>query len=244
MAFDTRPEPAGRGRGRPIGSDSAETRARILRAARDVINERGYEAASFQAIAERADLSRPTMHYYFHTREEIYDSLVQEASSIVADCINEARREDTLLGQLSSFVAAASRSRFAERSMMRFIIIARLEFHRSPSLRHGDGPVVSAMEAFYTSMIDDAIARGEIPAHADTSAIVNMLLAMFLGMGFYAGFIAGGADPKKIAKQLYGLMVRGLLDRPEATGSITVAPHASAAVAVGDLPHVWPDLTG
>jgi len=67
-------------------------RAGILRAARDVINDRGYEAASFQAIAERAGLSRPTMHYYFHTREEIYDSLVQEASSIVADCVNEARR--------------------------------------------------------------------------------------------------------------------------------------------------------
>ena len=90
MSFDTRPEPAGRGRGRPIGSDCGETRAGILRAARDVINDRGYEAATFQAIAERAGLSRPTMHYYFHTREEIYDSLVQEASSIVADCINEA----------------------------------------------------------------------------------------------------------------------------------------------------------
>jgi len=49
---DAGPEPAGRGRGRPVGADSAETRARILRAAREVINERGYEAANFQAIAQ------------------------------------------------------------------------------------------------------------------------------------------------------------------------------------------------
>src|SRR3569833_3252532 len=147
MAFDTGPEPVGRGRGRPIGSDSAETRAGILRAAREVIIDRGYVAASFQAIAERAGLSRPTMHYYFHTREEIYDCLVQEASSIVAGCIDEARGADTLLGQLTAFFTTASRLGFGERSMMRFIIIARLEFHRSPSLRHGDGPVVSAMEA-------------------------------------------------------------------------------------------------
>ena len=212
MSFDTRPEPAGRGRGRPIGSNSAETRAGILRAAREVINDRGYEAASFQAIADRAGLSRPTMHYYFHTREEIYDSLVQEASSIVADCINEARCENTLLGQLSSFVAAASRLGFAERSMMRFIIIARLEFHRSPTLRHGDGPVVAAMEAFYTSMIDDAIARGEIPPGIDAAAVANMLLAMFLGMGFYAGFIVDHGDMAVIAKLLRHLMTHGLLD--------------------------------
>jgi len=199
-----------------------------------VINDRGYEAATFQAIAERAGLSRPTMHYYFHSREEIYDSLVQEASSIVADCVNEARRGDTLLGQLTAFVTTASRLGFAERSMMRFIIVARLEFHRSPSLRHGDGPVVSAMEAFYTSMIEDAIARGEIPADADTAAIVSMLLAMFLGMGFYAGFIVEGADPKMIAKQLYKLMMRGLLDRPQSNGAQPVAvPGAGVRPDVG-----------
>ena len=104
--------PPGRGRGRPVGSDSAETRARILRAAREVINERGYEAANFQAIASRAGLSRPTMHYYFRTREEMYDCLIAEAYSIVSDCIAQAKREDTLLKQLATFVAATHRSGF------------------------------------------------------------------------------------------------------------------------------------
>jgi len=107
--MDAEPVSGGRGRGRPIGADSAETRARILRAAREVINERGYEAANFQAIASRAGLSRPTMHYYFHTREEIYDCLIAEAYSIVADCIAQAKSQDTLLNKLSTFVTAADR---------------------------------------------------------------------------------------------------------------------------------------
>jgi hypothetical protein len=59
------------------------------------------------------------MHYYFYTREEIYDCLVAEAYSIVADCIAQAKREDTLLKQLSAFVMAAYRSGFADQSMMR-----------------------------------------------------------------------------------------------------------------------------
>src|SRR5256714_13952232 len=129
--MDAEPVSGGRGRGRPIGADSAETRARILRAAREVINERGYEAANFQAIASRAGLSRPTMHYYFHTREEIYDCLVAEAYLIVADCIAQAKHEDTLLNQLSAFVAGAYRSGFGDPTMMKFIITARLEFHPS-----------------------------------------------------------------------------------------------------------------
>ena len=115
--------PNGCGRGRPIGADSAETRARILRAAREVINERGYEAANFQAIASRAGLSRPTMHYYFNSREEIYDCLVAETNSIVAGCIARAEHEDTLLNQLSVFVTAAYRAGLADGSMIRFTVL-------------------------------------------------------------------------------------------------------------------------
>jgi AcrR family transcriptional regulator len=51
-----------------------------LRAAREVINERGYEAATFQAIAQRAGFSRPTMHYYFHTKEQVLDGLRCDAA--------------------------------------------------------------------------------------------------------------------------------------------------------------------
>jgi AcrR family transcriptional regulator len=206
-----------------VGADSTETRARILRAAREIINERGYEAASFQAIASRAGLSRPTMHYYFHTRAQIYDCLVAKAYSIVTECIAQAKREDTLLNQLSAFVTAAYRSGLADRSMLRFTVMAHLESHRSASRRENPGPVISAVHAFYASMVDDAIARGEIPADTDAMAVVHMLLAMFLGMGFYAGFIVDQNDMAVIAKQLRQLMTRGLLDLQESGRALTIA---------------------
>lgn len=227
-----------------MGADSVETRSRILCAAREVINERGYEAANFQAIASRAGLSRPTMHYYFHTREEIYDCLVADAYSIVADCIARAKREDTLLNQLSAFVTGAYHSGFADQSMMKFIVMARLEFHRSPSLRDSPGPVVSAVRAFYTSMVDDAIARGEIPSDTDAVSVVNMLLAMFLGMAFFAGFILDRKDVTVIAKQLHQLMARGLLDHRKSGPPLTITPPAPVAVAVDDFLPTWPGLTG
>jgi AcrR family transcriptional regulator len=226
-----------------VGADSAETRARILRAAREVIIERGYEAANFQAIASRAGLSRPTMHYYFHTREDIHECLVAEAYSIVADCIALAKREDTLLKQRSTFVAATHRSGFADRTMLQFVITARLEFHRSPSLRGTPGPVVSAIQEFYLSMVEDAIARGEIPEDTDPAAVVNMLLAMFLGMGFYAGFIVDSNNMPMIAKQLHHLMTHGLLDRRQAGPPLTITPPAPSA-AVDDFVPTWPKLTG
>ena len=218
-----------------MGAESAETRARILRAAREVITERGYEAANFQAIASRSGLSRPTMHYYFHTREDIHECLVAEAYSIVADCIAQAKREDTLLKQLSRFVAATHGSGFADRSLLQFIITARLEFHRSPSLRGSPGPVVSAIQDFYGSMVEDAIARGEIPEDTDPAAVVNMLLAMLLGMGFYAGFIVDSNNMSVIAKQLHLLMTHGLLDRRQAGPPLTITPPVPAVADVDDF---------
>jgi len=77
------------------------------------------------------------MHYYFHTREEIYDRLVAETYSIVVDCIARANREDTLLDQLSAFVTAAYRSGLVDGSMIPFTVMAR------PS-----GPVVDAVRGF------------------------------------------------------------------------------------------------
>jgi AcrR family transcriptional regulator len=229
----------GRGRGRPIGSDSAETRASILRAAREVINERGYEAATFQAIAQRAGFSRPTMHYYFHTKEQVYDSLQAEAYSIVSDCIAQAQRQDTLLKQLATFVAAAQRMDLGDGSMMRFVIASRLEHHRNPTLRGSPAPAADAVAAFYRWMVEDAMRRGEIPAHTDAPAVVNMLFAMFWGMGFFAGFVHQPEDVAAIAKQLGKLFVRGLLDNAKTDRPLTIAPRLPGPVGADRYARSW-----
>jgi AcrR family transcriptional regulator len=219
---------AGRGPGRPVGADSAETRARILRAARELISERGHEAANFQAIAQRAGLSRPTMHYYFSTKEQIYEVLLAEAHSIVTNCIAEARRKNTLLEQLSAFVA---RLDFADGSMLRFMITSGLESRRLPGLSTGGTPVAEAVTAFYESMVADAIRRGEIPDDVDATAVVNMLTAMLWGMGFFYSFVHDADETMAIAKQLHRLLVRGLLDGPPSLA----ANGAKPVVVNGDF---------
>lgn len=207
--------PAARGRGRPAGSDSAETRAGILRAARAVINERGYEAATFKAIAVRAGISRPTMHYYFATKEDLYESLQREAFAMVSASIAAAKRQDTLMEQLTAFFTAAGELDPSDGSMMRFVIASRLELHRHPGLRGSVTPVAEAVADFYAWMVDGAIRRGEIPVDADAAAVVNMLSAMFWGMGFFGRFVHGSEPPIAVAKQLNRLLRRGLLASPQ-----------------------------
>jgi AcrR family transcriptional regulator len=202
-----------------------------LRAARAVINERGYEAATFQAIAQRAGFSRPTMHYYFHTKEQIYDSLQQEAYSVVSDCIAQARREKTLLRQLATFVSVARRMDEADGSMMRFLIASRWELHRNPSLRGGESPAAEAVGAFYEWMVAEAARRGELSPETDTGAVANMLFAMFWGIGFFAGFVHEAQDVAGIAKQLHRMFRTGLLSGTR--------DGVVADVVVGEFARPW-----
>lgn len=205
---DPRPVPVARRRGRPVGSDSAETRSRILKASRQVISERGYQAATFQAIALAAGLSRPTLHYYFASREEIYQALVSEAGSVAADCVAKAQRQTTLVGQFSALVWALHDADVRDRSQMAFLVSARLESTRNPELHAYAG---AGMRDFLVAAVTEAKGRGELPEDTEVEAVVEMMHAMLLGVSFYAGFVEDAADMYLITEQLERLFSDGLL---------------------------------
>ena len=197
-----------RRRGRPVGSDSAETRSRILKASRLVINERGYQAATFQAIALAAELSRPTLHYYFSSREEIYRALIAESDTVVAECIAKAQRDGTLVERFSALVGAIHEADFLDQSQIAFLVSARLESSRNPELREHAG---NDLRDFLSTLVGDAAARGELPADAPGTPIVEMLHAMLWGIGFYSGFVEDAAEMHLITKQLERLITHGLV---------------------------------
>ncbi|MER5496788.1 MULTISPECIES: TetR/AcrR family transcriptional regulator [unclassified Streptomyces] len=57
---------------------SAERRAEIVRAALEVIAERGYRGASLSAVAERVGLSQQGLLHYFPTKEALLVAVLEE----------------------------------------------------------------------------------------------------------------------------------------------------------------------
>ncbi len=55
--------------------------AQIKEAALSVFSEKGYEAATMDEIAERAELSKGILYYYFPSKRELYRSLVLDFTS-------------------------------------------------------------------------------------------------------------------------------------------------------------------
>lgn len=208
MPLNGHAPPTGRRRGRPVGSDSTETRNRILRAARQVINERGYQAATFQAIAVTANLSRPTLHYYFANREQIFDALLADASSVIVECVAAAQQYDTVVDQLSALLTGLQQADERDRSTMAFLVSARLEASRNPELRN-DGE--RGIEAYLAKVVDGAVERGELSAHVSAKSVVDMLHAVLWGFSFYSGFVEDSTSTQEITKQLSQVFAHGLL---------------------------------
>ena len=194
-----------------MGADSAQTRRTILRAARDVIAECGYAAATFQQIATRAGVSRPTLHYYFGTREQVYETLLAELDGQLSACIAEARGRPQPRRQLVAFTAAVQRLCAEEPAAMRFLVAVRLEQRRGPHRSAAAQRVIAAVQDFYDALVEAARRSGELAADTDTDGVADMLASLFWGMGFHVGFIAEDGTPSIVARQLLQVFDDGLL---------------------------------
>jgi AcrR family transcriptional regulator len=72
-------EATSRRRGRPPRTESADTRDRILTAARAEFSERGYEKTSVRGIAKSAGVDSALVHHYFGTKEQIFEAAIEIA---------------------------------------------------------------------------------------------------------------------------------------------------------------------
>ena len=203
----TVPHTASRGPGRPPAAKAADTRKRIVRAARAVFSECGYEAATFQAIAERADLTRPAINHYFSNKQLLYREVVDQTNDLVISAaVARAQQETTLIGQLAAFIAGASQAASENPSSAALLMIAVLESQRHPELRGVEGDSVRGTRAFLTRALDDAIQRGELTTETDKASLTEMLVAVLCGVGFYAGFVGSREQLDAVTTQLQQLM--------------------------------------
>jgi AcrR family transcriptional regulator len=191
----TMPHTASRGPGRPPAAKAAETRERILRAAREVFSELGYDAATFQAIAIRADLTRPAINHYFASKRLLYREVVEQTNAmVVASGMARAQGQTTLLGRLSAFFASAMQADSDDRSAAAFLVTSVLEGQR----------------AFVSWAVNEAIEKGELTTDTDVPQLVEMLVAVMWGMGFYAGYVGSHNELSSIVDKLELLLANKL----------------------------------
>lgn len=64
---------------KPNGQNEADTRARILASARAAFHRAGFDGARTQDIADAAGINKALLHYYFRTKDALFEAVFDDA---------------------------------------------------------------------------------------------------------------------------------------------------------------------
>lgn len=156
----------------------AENREAILRAAREVFAELGYDAAAVRDVVRRTQLASGTFYNYFPDKEAVFRAIVDESAQEVRERLREARARATTV---EAFVGDAYRAWF------RFLVEDRLMFEL---MKRNAGPIRAMFgEPILGSGVDEllsdlraAIARGDLPA-VDADYLAGAMAGVALELG-------------------------------------------------------------
>jgi len=82
-----------------------EKKKRILDAASELFVHFGFKKTTLEDIARRAGMRKPTLYYYFKSKEDIFSTFVRMTAEESSDRIRAAvKKEKDLRGKISAFV--------------------------------------------------------------------------------------------------------------------------------------------
>jgi len=95
----------------------------LLEAASDLFLEKGYRDASVNSIVESIEVSKGTFYYYFDSKEDVLDGLVEKIGEPIYQKIDEIIAKDSLnvIVKLNRIVSASRRAKLDNKEDLRKI---------------------------------------------------------------------------------------------------------------------------
>ena len=69
-----------------------DNRQLIMEKALELFCARGYDAVGVQEIAEQSGITKPTLYYYFGSKQGLMETILEENSRILEEMLEKARR--------------------------------------------------------------------------------------------------------------------------------------------------------
>lgn len=188
-----------RGPGRPPGSDSAETRSKILHSARQVFSTIGFDQASLKQIAEDAGLTRNAIANYYSSKVELYLAALASVQEVAVERIisRASAVEGPAYRRIMKMVETAAEFGWTDRTFVRFFVTATVDATRHPELRDRALLPLETARRFAVDTLDEARRNGQIDPEADTEAITQVVVDLLWGLAMDIGF---STDEKRMRR--------------------------------------------
>jgi AcrR family transcriptional regulator len=152
VAAPRRPKPAA-----PQTRDPVATRAAILRAATDEFAQHGLGGARVDRIAQKADINKRMLYYYFGNKEALFLAVLEQAYRDIRDAEQALNLSTTDPVEGIRRLVAFTWTYYLEHP--EFLRLLNSEnLHRAEHL--GRSREIRAMHSPFVAMIDDLLERG------------------------------------------------------------------------------------
>jgi len=194
----------------------------VLRTAAQVFNEKGFQAATLDEVAERLHVSKPTLYYYVKNKDEILFECVRNGLQMLQHAIGAAGAAG---GSAMDQLVAAMRA-YADIVTQDFgMCIIRVGEDPLPeSARVELRGMKAQLDLEFRRLIEQCIAEGSVaPCDAKLAAFTIAGALSWIGRWYRPG---GEWTPEQIAGQMIGLLQRGLCGTAAPGGMAGPVPPA------------------
>jgi AcrR family transcriptional regulator len=172
------------------GGRTARTRAAVLQAAIEELNDTGYADATVERVAERAGVAKTTIYRRWGSLNGLLADLMAEHAAREIRVPDEGSLEADLHalanGVLGSLRVPALRTAFG---------VLVKEAGADPAVRELLGGFLAGRFAAMAVIIDRAVARGELPEHTDAAGVLGTVTSII----YYRLYVLGEPVSQDIA---------------------------------------------
>lgn len=188
-------------------------RRQVLQGAREVFLERGYDGASTDAIAGRAQVSKETVYRYYRSKQELLIAVMREMTVEQLVPAQAALPAPETPEELRSALVRLLERAQAVVGDPTYLALCRLVFGeggRHPEL--GEMFRTAVPEAGGTALLrflDDARSRGLLRADLDVAVAARMLIGPVLIWGLLGGLLGGDEPPPGALEEVVKTFMEG-----------------------------------
>ncbi|SDQ64814.1 TetR/AcrR family transcriptional regulator [Thermostaphylospora chromogena] len=182
----------------------AEHRARqqdaLLAAARDLLFDGGYPALTFDALAKRTGLARPTVYSYFRTKDEVVIALCEAELPLVGADIEKALRR-----------AATPRDRIAAYARAQLRAARRRRYRLAHALANAPLPAETRRRivTLHRELVPSAAPLFTELGHPDPELAATLLQGL---INAAVTAMDAGAPPDRVVESTIAAALNGLVD--------------------------------
>ena len=186
----------------------AETRTRIIRAARELVAEGGYVAAQIAPVADRAGVAVGTVYRHFPAKSDLFAEVFREASQHEVDAMRDAIQASS--GAAAERIGAGVEV-FAHRALRgRRLAWALLAEPVDPAVEVERLHFRHSYRDLMAEVISDGIAVGEIPDQDVGVTAAALIGAIGEAMVGPLSPTANGSDPEELIASLKEFCTRAI----------------------------------